>query len=145
MCVACKAENRAAFHAANRDDQNLKRAARYQANRDRELARKADYAKRTQAERNAREHARRARKLRATPPWFGDFDDLAISEAHRLAEQRREATGREWAVDHMIPLQCRRASGLHVGCNVQVIPERLNATKNNRLLLTERGQWLRHL
>jgi hypothetical protein len=86
---------------------------------------------------------RRARKLHATPPWFGEFDELVMREAAALAELREKATGFCWHVDHMIPLQAGDACGLHCAQNVQVIPASLNVRKNNKMIFTEPCEWLR--
>lgn len=45
-----------------------------------------------------------------------------------------EATGFEWQVDHIEPINGRDVSGLHVIDNVRVIPASLNyAKKNNQV------------
>ncbi len=79
------------------------------------------------------------------PRWFGEFDEFVMDHAHELARMRHDATGVDWNVDHMIPLQAKSASGLHVGMNVQVIPQALNAMKLNRMVMTEPGQWVGYL
>lgn len=93
----------------------------------------------------AYEHKRRAQALRAVPAWFGEFDNFVMNESIELCRLRAKATGVEWHLDHMIPLLARAACGLHCAANVQVIPERLNRRKNNKLVLTEPLEWLRHL
>jgi len=45
----------------------------------------------------------------------------------------------------MIPLQAKIASGFHSADNIQVIPEALNVSKANRMMYTERNEWLQHL
>lgn len=90
-------------------------------------------------------HKRRASKIKATPPWFGDFDKFVMVEAFKLAKLRKEATGINWHVDHMIPLQSKQASGLHCASNIQVIPECINVSKANRMIYSERNEWLRIL
>jgi hypothetical protein len=89
-----------------------------------------------------RQIKRKVRIANATPPWYGDFDDLVLQEAYDLASLRAEATGFQWHVDHMIPLRARKACGLHCGENIQVIPARLNWSKKNRMIYTERDAWL---
>ena len=69
---------------------------------------------------------------------------MVISEAYALAEQRKKETGIDWHVDHMYPLQGRRVSGLHCALNIQVIPGFMNASKRNRMIMTEPLEWLRH-
>ena len=86
---------------------------------------------------------RRALRAAATPPWFGELDELVALEATELAERREQATGAAWHVDHMVPLRAKTACGLHVGVNLQVIPAAMNIAKGNKLRLTEPGEWLR--
>lgn len=88
---------------------------------------------------------RRAMKLAATPPWFGELDELVVNEAADLARLRRDATGFEWHVDHMIPLRARTACGLHCGSNLQVIPASLNTKKSNTMRLTIPCEWVAHV
>lgn len=85
---------------------------------------------------------RRAGRLGASPPWYGEFDALVISEAYTLCAMRRYHTGIDWHVDHMIPLRSKSASGLHCADNIQVIPAVMNSTKGNRMTLTNRNEWI---
>jgi hypothetical protein len=55
----------------------------------------------------------------------------AILEFYREAERMTVQTGRLHVVDHVIPLQGRRVSGLHVETNLRVIEHRENAIKHN--------------
>jgi hypothetical protein len=90
-------------------------------------------------------HKRRSTKINATPSWYGEFDAFVMHESYRLAKQRELITGIKWHIDHMIPLQATLASGLHCANNIQVIPELLNVSKSNRMIYTERNEWLQHL
>lgn len=91
------------------------------------------------------QNTREARKKNAVPKWFGELDQLALDEAADLIDKRRTATGIDWQIDHMLPMLARTVCGLHVGNNLQVIPRTLNAQKNNKLILTESGEWIRQL
>ena len=77
------------------------------------------------------------------PPWFGELDSLVALEAADLAKRREAVTGFAWHVDHMVPLQARKACGLHCAANLQVIPAALNLRKLNRLVLTKPGAWIK--
>lgn len=55
----------------------------------------------------------------------------AMLEVYRKAELMTQATGRLHVVDHIIPLQGRRVSGLHVETNLRVIEHHENAVKHN--------------
>lgn len=113
------------------------------ANQEREKAtRRANYQRR-KSEWPAYVAKRRARKLHATQPWFGEFDDLVAVEAAHLAALRERVTGFAWHVDHMVPLQARNVCGLHVAQNLQVIPAWLNLAKRNQLQLTAPGEWIK--
>lgn len=153
-------ETRRAYHDKMRDDEQYQamRAAYMQEHRDRLLkiqraknstpeakAAKAAHKREQRARYTAYEHKRRAAALQAVPAWYGELDAFVFAEALDLCRLRERATGVSWHVDHMIPLLARTACGLHSAANAQVIPERLNRRKNNKLWLTEPLEWLRHI
>ena len=74
---------------------------------------------------------RRAAKLKRTPAWLSSDDKSMINEIYELAELRTNITGIKWEVDHIIPLQGKNVSGLHVPTNLQVIPQKHNRSKGN--------------
>lgn len=86
---------------------------------------------------------RRLRKKQAIAPWFSEWDQFVEDEAHILIAQRELETGIPWNVDHMIPITATKICGLHCGDNLQVIPAALNCAKRNRLVFTERNEWLK--
>jgi hypothetical protein len=55
----------------------------------------------------------------------------AILEIYRQAEFKTRTTGRMHVVDHIIPLQGRTVSGLHVETNLRVVEHHENARKHN--------------
>lgn len=75
---------------------------------------------------------RRAKKLQATANWDKELTEFLSEEAHHLRGLRDAATNIKWNVDHIVPLQGTKVSGLHVWNNLQVIPKRLNVQKLNR-------------
>ena len=75
---------------------------------------------------------RRAAKLLRTPKWLTADDLFIIEEAYHLAKLRTEVTGIPWHVDHILPLQGKKVSGLHVPGNIQVIPAKENLKKSNK-------------
>ena len=66
---------------------------------------------------------RKAQKLNATPKWFEK------EEVEALYEEAKE-TG--VTVDHIVPLQGERVSGLHCLDNLQLMEASENFRKNNR-------------
>lgn len=76
---------------------------------------------------------RQASKLQRTPKWLTEDDIWLMREAYKLARMRSQLFGFAWHVDHIIPLQGKTASGLHVPTNLQVIPWIENVRKHNKV------------
>lgn len=82
----------------------------------------------------ARESKRRASKLQRTPLWLTEDDHWMIEQTYELAALRTKMLGFSWHVDHIIPMQGKTVSGLHVPWNLQVIPAVENNRKYNKLV-----------
>jgi hypothetical protein len=80
----------------------------------------------------ARSALRRARILKRTPAWA---DKQAIRCMYEIAHRISKCTGLEWHVDHVLPLNGREVSGLHIHTNMQIIPAKANHTKSNKMVL----------
>lgn len=78
---------------------------------------------------NALMAKRRARELQALPSWA---DLESIKTEYALAKWCSKVTGIQYEVDHIVPLQGKKVSGLHVASNLQVIPMSDNRKKNNQ-------------
>ena len=68
---------------------------------------------------------RRAKKLQAIPK-FADLNK--IKEIYKNCPKGYE-------VDHIIPLQGKNVSGLHIETNLQYLPMRENRVKSNKLII----------
>jgi len=79
---------------------------------------------------------RRAGKLQRTPCWLTKEDRTKMREMYKLASDKTKETGIKWQVDHIVPLQGKLVSGLHVPENLQVIPAIENRSKWNKFELT---------
>lgn len=80
--------------------------------------------------RAAYEGKRRAMQLQRTPIW--DPDAHLIVAKYQLAAMLSQASGIPHHVDHIIPLQGKNVSGLHVFSNLRVIPGEENVKKSNK-------------
>ena len=78
---------------------------------------------------NASTYKRRTAKLNRMPLWA---DKNKIKELYKLAQIKTKETGFSWHVDHIIPLQGKLVSGLHVSNNLQVISGIDNIKKHNK-------------
>lgn len=75
---------------------------------------------------------RRAAKKNACPAWLSAIDFAQIQEFYDVALAKTMQTGIKHNVDHIVPLQGKNVSGLHVPWNLQVITARDNFSKNNK-------------
>ena len=78
---------------------------------------------------NARNSRHRAGKLQATPAWA---DCGLIDATYTMAAAMTRLTGVKYHVDHIVPLRSKLVCGLHVGCNLQLLPAKENTSKGNR-------------
>ena len=81
------------------------------------------------AQKVAMQARRRAAELSASPPWMTAEDWDAITEIYIAARQLSEATGIPHEVDHIVPLQGKNVSGLHVAWNLRPITAAQNRAK----------------
>ena len=79
---------------------------------------------------------RRRRFRDATPKWLTENQKMEIRLKYRLAIELSRATGERHAVDHIIPLHGESVCGLHVPWNLQVLTQKDNLTKYNRMIDT---------
>ena len=125
-----------AWRAANPDKVKLIYAKFREANREQRNAYKRDWVQSNRGHVNAYCLKRHAEKLNRTPAWLSEFDKLKIKCLYQLAAMRTRESGYIWHVDHIIPLQGKFVSGLHVPSNLRVIPAVENNRKYNRYEVT---------
>lgn len=158
----CKSCYRRKHREANKAQYDLRDKAQYEANKERVLQRqKRYYAKNTEKckertrnhkkvvgnqrrpgymaewrEKNREHHnryfrfanaKRRARILQATPIWLTDDHWAQIKEIYANCPAGYE-------VDHVLPLQGKEVTGLHVPWNLQYLPTMENRSKKNKVL-----------
>jgi hypothetical protein len=68
-------------------------------------------------------------KMRNMPVWE---DNGEINKIYKQATEISKSTGIPHHVDHIVPLQGKYVSGLHVAYNLQVIPAKENLSKGNK-------------
>jgi hypothetical protein len=83
------------------------------------------------AQKNADTAIRRAAMRKRTPKWLDIVDHAEIEFTYIYCAALRSC-GLDYHVDHIIPLQGKAVSGLHVPYNLQVIPAEVNLKKGNR-------------
>ena len=116
----------------NPDKVKAKNANWRDKNWDKYLDISADWKRRNRGHTNAKTRERRLAQIQRTPKWLTDQDFADIKKFYDLAHELSQAYGFPWHVDHIIPLQGKTVSGLHVVDNLQVIPGSENSRKGNR-------------
>jgi hypothetical protein len=124
-------ERARAWQEANPERKQATVAKWREENRDRHNAINRDWWSRNQPKRASYQRKREAAKLMRTPAWLTDDDLWMMEQAYELAALRTQMFGFPWHVDHIIPLQGKTVSGLHVPTNLQVIPGAENVRKSN--------------
>lgn len=121
-----------AWAAANPEKRSKSITKWREENRDKHNAVNREWNKQNKPKKAALESKRRAALLQRTPKWLSEDDLWMLEQAYELAALRTSMLGFPWHVDHVIPLQGRRVSGLHVPTNIQVIPATENVRKHNK-------------
>jgi hypothetical protein len=90
-----------------------------------------DWASRNTDKVNAKWMKREASKKHRTPVWLTDDELWMIEQVYDIAAKRTKMLGIDFHVDHIVPLQGKTVSGLHVPWNLQVLPAKQNRQKSN--------------
>jgi len=111
------------YRSRNKDNINTKARKWYSENKEKEAKRKSNHCKNNPEIYAARTARRRAAKLQRTPKW-ANFS--LIKEIYKKAKELN------LTVDHVIPLQGKLVSGLHVETNLQLLTASENDSKGNK-------------
>lgn len=130
---ADRAAYKAAWTEQNKERLAANKRQKYEENRLEILQKSAEYKKANAGVVNARCARRHAGKMQRMPKWLTDLDKFVIQETYDKAQLMTKLTGIPHEVDHIIPLQGKLVSGLHVPWNLQVIPKAVNASKQNKV------------
>lgn len=110
-------------YAANRNKESRKR---HLAKRKSEVRR---WYRRNKHKNAAKQAARRAYLLQATPKWA---DLKAIESIYAESRRLSRKTRKRHEVDHIIPLRGKNVCGLHVENNLQILTKKENRIKSNK-------------
>ena len=93
------------------------------------------YRKNNIAKMNALAMKRHANKIQRTLKWLTKEQLFEIEQYYALAKELQWLSDPTdpLEVDHIIPLQGKDVSGLHVPWNLQILPKSLNLSKGNRI------------
>ena len=118
-----------AYYRANKAKRDEASREYYETNKEACKEGMKSYRENNLAATNAHKAKYRAAKLERTPSWA---DDEAISFVYHAAQAIKDVYGGKPHVDHIVPLQGKKVSGLHVASNLQLISATDNLRKGNR-------------
>lgn len=119
----------AEYHKANKEKIAEKRAIYKKVNKEKIASKGREYQKNNKGLINSLVAKRKAKKLQATPKWA---NISVIREIYKRASEMTKATGISYHVDHIVPLQGKNVSGLHVDYNLQILTATENCRKKNK-------------
>ena len=101
----------------------------YQTHKETESLRTAAWARANPGRVGANVRKRQTAKMRRTPSWA---DQSRIRVVYECAAQMSAELGVLMEVDHVLPLQGEKVSGLHVHNNLQLLTASRNRSKGNK-------------
>lgn len=82
---------------------------------------------------NSKTAKRHSEKLKRTPPWLTKQQLNEIADFYKQTKELEKIFGKKFEVDHIIPLQGKEISGLHVPWNLQILTRKENRKKRNKI------------
>ena len=76
----------------------------------------------------------RLRATKNTPSWLTESHKDHISQFYKAAHELTLFYGIKYEVDHIEPIKGKTVCGLHVPWNLQILTQRDNRVKNNKLI-----------
>ena len=116
----------------NQEKIAIQKRQKYYGERELYLEYSKNYYNNNKSKAFAKSAKRRATKIQRTPPWLSEICLEEIKTIYKRAQLIKLFTGETWHVDHIIPLQGKTVSGLHVPWNLQILPAEDNLRKANK-------------
>lgn len=102
------------------------------ANRLKRREQNARWDKNNKGKVNAKTAKRHTAKMHRMPKWLSAEQKKDIKDFYVMASELESVFPWKQHVDHIVPLQGKTVSGLHVSWNLQIIPAVWNIAKGNR-------------
>lgn len=125
----CK-ECRKNYCEVNREKENIRIKNWCKCNSEKRKIHIKKWDKNNTDKRRAIKAKRRASELQRTPKWLNKEHYKQIENFYKIANTLSKDI--KYEVDHIIPLQGKNVSGLHVPWNLQVLTRSENRSKSNK-------------
>jgi hypothetical protein len=120
------------YYEKNKEALKEWRKAYYYRNKEKEAEYQKQWYDKNRGHANALNAKRNTAKKQRLPAWLTEENKKQIKALYMLASSLSKSTGMVWHVDHIIPLQGKNVSGLHIPETLQVILGIENIKKNNK-------------
>lgn len=131
-CKKCRNEEKRFYRQKNKKKVNEYNSLWSKNNPDKIAKACKKYKTKNSAKINAINGKRHAAKLQRTPKWLTSLHYSQIEMFYSAAVALTKEFGIPMEVDHIVPLQGKNVSGLHVPWNLQVITASMNSGKRNK-------------
>lgn len=81
----------------------------------------------------------RADKLKATPKWLTEAQINEMKSLYCKAREKSLIEGKQYDIDHIVPLKSKKVCGLHVPWNLRILEHNENQKKSNKILEINNG------
>jgi 5-methylcytosine-specific restriction endonuclease McrA len=142
LCIACRNEQKRLKYNTDSERrqtvlENNKKSKTKIWSKEKENAYQEIWRKENKDRSDAIKAKYRASKFKASPSWLSDTHKEQIEVLYLLRDFLSEITNKSYHVDHIIPLQGKEVSGLHVPWNLQILEASENIRKKNKLLVKD--------
>ena len=132
MCIECGNEHDRNWYK-NKPEKRIATASKWnKENKQKHKEHLKNWKKNNVALVNISTTKRRIARLQRTPFWLNAGQEFEMECIYKYCAALR-SVGLDYEVDHMVPLQGKTVSGLHVPWNLQILTASENAAKGNRL------------
>jgi 5-methylcytosine-specific restriction endonuclease McrA len=135
-CKVCRIDDAAAYFKKLPDEEKQKRREATTEWKKKNKSRLSGYQTKwyelNRGKRTSYQNKRKAQKLLRTPKWLTEADLHEIQLFYVMAAELETIFPWKQHVDHIVPLQGKTVSGLHVPWNLQILSAKANIEKGNR-------------
>jgi hypothetical protein len=136
ICMECDRLDKKLFRVENPEKSRESKRLDYMKHQQSNLDKKKIYREANKGKIAFLNAARKKVVKQRTPAWLTSFDKLKMKCLYQMAAMYSRVNGEQYHVDHMIPLQGKNASGLHVPSNLQILRGVENIGKKNKYEVT---------
>ena len=135
QCKVCKARGDKKYRKENAHKLREYFQEYHLLNKELKVRRACEWQKQNSGKANANKKLNELKRAKRFPAWLTKEQLDEIAAIYKLAANKSKSEGIEYHVDHIIPLNGKLVSGLHIPSNLQIITKEENLTKQNKFVI----------